>query len=84
MIRLVPLGIAALLSSIAAADSMRCGTHIIDVGVFQAELLEKCGPPTTKQGDIWIYERSSSSDPFLVRIGNGKVQSIQTEMAARP
>ena len=48
----------------AAASSMRCGTHIISYGQGnspgQYEVLKRCGEPTYRQGNTWIYERSSS------------------------
>jgi hypothetical protein len=48
----------------ASADSMRCGTHIISWGQDdspgQYEVLKRCGKPTYRQGDTWVYEKSSS------------------------
>jgi hypothetical protein len=48
----------------ASAGSMRCGTHVISSGQGnspgQYEVLKRCGEPTFRQGNTWIYERSSS------------------------
>ena len=48
----------------ASASSMRCGTHIISSGQSnspgQYEVLKRCGEPSYRQGDTWIYEKSSS------------------------
>jgi hypothetical protein len=48
----------------ATASTMRCGTHIISSGQGnspgQYEVLKRCGEPTFRQGNTWIYERSSS------------------------
>ncbi len=44
-----------------AADSIRCGTHIITAGGLHGpgkyEVLKKCGEPTARSGNTWIYER---------------------------
>ena len=49
---------------VASASSMRCGTHIISSGQNnspgQYEVLKRCGEPTYRQGNTWIYEKSSS------------------------
>ena len=48
----------------ASAGSMTCGTHIISSGQGnspgQYEVLKRCGEPDARQGDTWIYEKSSS------------------------
>lgn len=56
--------ILALLASQAnAADrSMRCGTYLIYSGggknsTGMYEVLRKCGEPTIKNSDTWIYEQ---------------------------
>jgi Protein of unknown function (DUF2845) len=44
------LVVAALIqSSIATADSMRCGQWIVDESVSTVELRHKCGEPTSKE-----------------------------------
>jgi len=61
---LVSLLLAAGAIQPAAAGSMRCGTHIISSlqgdSPGQYEVLKRCGPPTYRQGDTWVYEKSSS------------------------
>ena len=46
------------------AASMHCGTHIIRDsgrrGPDKYEVLKKCGEPTARQGDTWIYEQSGT------------------------
>jgi len=59
--------VAALLVSLLALEpsfaegSMRCGTHIISPGGRHGpgkyEVLKKCGEPTDREGDTWIYDR---------------------------
>ncbi len=48
----------------AFAASMRCGTHIISdsgrSGPDKYEVLKKCGEPTVRQGDSWIYEQGGT------------------------
>jgi hypothetical protein len=48
----------------SAVGSMKCGTHIISWGQSdspgQYEVYKRCGPPSYKQGNTWVYEKSSS------------------------
>jgi hypothetical protein len=45
-----------------AEGSMSCGTHIISTGQDESpgmhEVLKRCGEPTYRQGNTWVYERS--------------------------
>ena len=45
-----------------AEGSMSCGTHIISAGQDESpgsyEVLKRCGEPTYRQGNTWVYERS--------------------------
>ncbi len=65
----------------ASASSMRCGTHIISSGQGsspgQYEVLKRCGEPTFRQGNTWIYERSSSVARRIRFDSNGNILDIQ-------
>jgi hypothetical protein len=54
----------ALVAGPATADSMRCGSHLIDDsrrdGPGKYEVLKLCGEPTAREGNTWIYERGGS------------------------
>jgi hypothetical protein len=50
----------------AFADSFYCGTHIIDEGTAKAEVLDKCGPPTSETFDSLYYDRGA--DEFGVTL----------------
>lgn len=62
--------IAAVLLSVlalepaAASGSMRCGSHIISAGQRNGpgmyEVLKKCGEPTDRFGNTWVYEKGGS------------------------
>ena len=79
--------IATLLFSIiivepVLANSMRCGTHIITAGLDESEspgmyeVLKRCGEPTARYGNTWVYEKSSSVT-HVVKFGNdGQIWSI--------
>ena len=43
------LGIALALSSTSSLASMRCGTSLVEEGDSSAEVLRKCGQPSSKQ-----------------------------------
>ena len=42
------------------AGSMECHGNIISPGVTEAQLLEACGNPTSRNGANWIYETPGS------------------------
>jgi hypothetical protein len=52
--------LSMLFMQTALAGSMRCGTHIISTGGLHGpgkyEVLKKCGEPTVRAGDTWIYD----------------------------
>ena len=64
----------------ATAGSMSCGTHIISSGQGnspgQYEVLKRCGEPTFRQGNTWIYERSSSVSRNIRFDRNGNILDI--------
>ena len=50
------LAVAAwLLPPAAAADSMRCGSEIVNEGDSRFALLDSCGEPDEKSGNKWYY-----------------------------
>ena len=60
------LAVAAF--SVAAAEpalAMRCGTHIISSGQQNSpgkyEVLKRCGEPTERYGNTWIYKSGAVS-----------------------
>jgi hypothetical protein len=71
---------AAMLISAAplvtSAGSLECHGNIISPGVTEAQLLEACGNPTSRNGANWIYETPGSL-PLVVTFGNGVVMFIR-------
>lgn len=67
----------------ACADSLRCGTHLVDVGDSEDELLDRCGEPSTREGNRWVYERPGELK-MIIRVGERVVQSIHTESSEKP
>lgn len=63
-----------------AAASMWCGNDIVNVGDPEVVVLQKCGPPSYKNGDQWIYDRGPGSFLKIVVFGLGKVLYIKEEM----
>ena len=76
----VALVLAMDFSQLASAGSMRCGTHIISSGQNnspgQYEVLKRCGEPDARQGDTWIYEKSSSVKKQIRFDRNGRIVDI--------
>ena len=78
------IGAALLLACFmqpVSASSMRCGTHIISSGQGsspgQYEVLKRCGEPTFRQGNTWIYELSSSVSRQIRFDNNGNILEIR-------
>lgn len=81
-LKLTSVALVLALASLqpATASSMRCGTHIISSGQGnspgQYEVLKRCGEPTYRQGNTWIYERSSSVVRKIRFDSNGMILDI--------
>ena len=62
--------LSALMLEPALAGSMRCGTHLISTGgrpgPGKYEVLKKCGEPTIRSGDTWIYDKPGSAKYVVV------------------
>ena len=65
----------------ALADSVRCGSHIISSGerhgTDKYEVLKKCGEPTIRAGNTWIYEKSHGAKSVMVFDASGKLSRIE-------
>ena len=78
-----PITIAAftlLASQSAFAGSITCGVHKIQdaqrSGPGTYEVLKKCGEPTFRQGNTWVYERSGVTYILVFR-DNGALSTIR-------
>jgi Protein of unknown function (DUF2845) len=67
-------------SAAVSAASMWCGSDIVNVGDPEFVVLQKCGPPTYKNGDQWIYDRGPGNFLKIVVFGLGKVLYIKEDM----
>lgn len=73
--------LSTLLMELAlAADSIRCGTHIISAGGRHGpgkyEVLKKCGEPTARSGDTWVYEQHGGVRRVVVFDASGNLARI--------
>ena len=63
-----------------ATGSMRCGTHIVTGGQRHGpgkyEVLKKCGEPTQRNGDTWIYEKSGKTQ-YAFFDASGRLMRIE-------
>jgi hypothetical protein len=73
--------LSTLMLEPAFADSTRCGRHIVSSGqrpgTDKYEVLKKCGEPTTRAGNTWIYEKSRGIRTVMVFDDLGKLSSIK-------
>jgi hypothetical protein len=85
MIKKLTSIVAALLISIVmmesamARGSMRCGTHIISSDpsypTGKYDVLKRCGEPTVRYGNAWIYEKGSVKRTVTFN-NNGRLKDI--------
>lgn len=72
---------AMLLAETASAGYMRCKGHIIEDGLNNTytmyEVLKKCGEPTERYGNTWIYAGSSKFTRTLRFRSDGRLLSIR-------
>ncbi|MFH0341108.1 MAG: hypothetical protein ACHBNF_03050 [Chromatiales bacterium] len=75
-----------LLDGTAQAGSMTFGQAIITDdqldGQVTQQILDKCGQPTSKDGDNWLYDRSDVGQGIYVLHFNdsGQLDSIEEQM----
>jgi len=73
---LLALGSAAWASG--DTDTVRCGNALVEVNESAAKLVEKCGEPTEKIANQWIYDRGPTQMRLIVHIGpNGNIQRME-------
>ncbi len=59
----------ALFPSLLLADSFRCGTYLIREGILAADVIARCGEPTSV---------SSVTEPVLARRSDGTTYQVGT------
>jgi len=64
-----------------ASGSMRCGTHIVTGGQRHGpgkyEVLKKCGEPTQRNGDTWIYDKPGNFKHVVFFDASGRLMRIE-------
>ena len=65
---LVTILLMSLIAPLASADSMRCGSRIVNETMSTAEILQKCGEPQNKEvSKEDVFARNSSG--FVTKRG---------------
>jgi len=72
-------GFSMLMFQSVYAGSMKCGQHIISdggrTGPGTYEVLKRCGEPTARQGNTWVYEKGNRRIVVVFK-DSGEVSSI--------
>ena len=72
------LGIAVLMSNLARAGEMSCGTYVIlddqTEPLTKQDVLDKCGEPDQKGDDRWEY---SEQGKILIFSDDGELETIE-------
>jgi hypothetical protein len=75
-----------LLAVTAQAGSMTCGDVTIsgdqDTGQSTDQILQQCGPPTSQDGNNWIYDRTDEGQGVYILHfnGQGQLDSVQQQV----
>jgi hypothetical protein len=67
--------LAAALPLTVQAGSLECQGNIISPGITEAELLQACGEPTSRNGTEWVYTMPGDY-PMVVTFGIDGVVSF--------
>lgn len=80
----------AAISSMAAADSLRCGNRFVSTGDYSAEILLACGEPLYREHvgyahrgedhvliEHWTYSRGPGQFLRILVIRGGRLQRIE-------
>ena len=57
-------------------DTMSCGDGFVQIGDTEADVLERCGEPTLREGDRWTYDRGPDRFPEILNFGEGRILGI--------
>jgi hypothetical protein len=64
----------------AATGFIRCGTHTISdsgrQGPGKYEIIKKCGQPSDRFGNTWVYDRPGKATTILRFNDSGQLMSI--------
>jgi hypothetical protein len=90
--RLLPFGLLMLTldGEEAAAETMRCGEHIVQRGFTFFEVLERCGKPDLQydwdhryvpgvEANVteWVYEQGSNKFRRVLRFEEGRLRKVE-------
>jgi hypothetical protein len=72
--------ISAFVTSTANAQVWACGQSMVETGqgTTKEEVLDKCGPPTTKDSDRWYYKNQPGQVTVVLTFETGKLMQIET------
>lgn len=68
-------------ASIHADTSIRCGKWVLESGVGTSNymVLKKCGEPTFRDSDRWVYDKGSRKSIKILYFHGGKLDFIREE-----
>jgi hypothetical protein len=64
------------MSDAGLADLMYCGNKLVNLGDSKFEVLQKCGEPTYKDENRWIYDQGTGEFRKIVIFAGDKVAVI--------
>lgn len=68
--------VSILLPSPLLADTMTCGQALVETGDTEYQVEQKCGKPTAKEMNRWIYDRGSDEFIYELNFEAGQLTHI--------
>ena len=76
---LITLTLMTMLPNVhAALDSFRCGTKLVLIGDTKSDVLAKCGAPTSKGYNTWVYNRGTGKFTGIFRFHGNKLRGVES------
>ena len=75
------LAFGVLAGATVFADGMRCGGDLVEIGDTEYQVLRKCGQPSYKAANRWIYDRGVGRFIKILTFGNGKLLFIDETLS---
>jgi hypothetical protein len=72
----VVLGGHAYVFASQEASTIECDNGVVNIGDFDVDVQAKCGEPSTKRGNVWVYNFGPDEPIYTVIFDNGKVARI--------
>ena len=72
----VVLGVHTYVFATEEASTIECDNGVVNIGDMDVDVQAKCGEPSTKRGNVWVFNFGPDQPIYTVVFDNGKVVRI--------